>query len=281
MNIFSILQSPDDGTPIGPDLLSEGGIKYEMTKSGVLLLDSCNSRSSDIAYKSVMFKKWDSIVNERIKYYTGKQSVAGLLANWSYRSIRRFNERGREWILDIGCGDGAHLIHLKDRSTYIGLDRNIKRLEILKHKYPEATVIYGDAASLPFRSGSLKHVFSCNAFEHLWYLKDTVVDLFRCTDTHGTLVIVVPTEGGLWSIGRRILSKPHFQKMYPEIDFEFISHVEHCNQANQIIRSLETFFHVKKQFKPTRIPSVIMNVFVELHCQRRDNSCLLRISENQ
>jgi len=95
MNIFSILQSPDDGTPIGPDLLSEGGIKYEMTKSGVLLLDSCNSRSSDIAYKSVMFKKWDSIVNERIKYYTGKQSVAGLLANWSYRSIRRFNERGR------------------------------------------------------------------------------------------------------------------------------------------------------------------------------------------
>jgi ubiquinone/menaquinone biosynthesis C-methylase UbiE len=276
MNIFSILQSPDDGTPIGPDLMSEGGVKYEMTESGVLLLDSGNSRPSDIVYASAMFEKWDSIVSERIKYYTGKESVAGLLANWTYRCIRHFNERGREWLLDIGCGDGAHVAHLKDRSTYIGLDRNIKRLEIMKDKYPEVTAIYGDATSLPFRSDSLKHVFSCNAFEHVWYLKDAVIELYRCAAKNGALVIVVPTEGGLWSVGRRVLSKPHFQKLYPDIDFEFISHVEHCNQANQIIRTLETFFHVKRKYMPTRIPSVIANVFVEIHCQHRDNSGLLR-----
>lgn len=277
MNIFSILQSPDDGTPIGPDLISEGGVKYEMTESGILLLDSGKSHPSDIVYSSPMFEKWNSIVSDRIKYYTGKRTIAGLMANWVYRSIRRFNERGKEWLLDIGCGDGAYLVHLKDRSTYIGLDRNIKRLEIMKHKYPEVTAIYGDATSLPFRSGSLKHVFSCNAFEHFWYLKDTVIDLFRCTDKHGTLVIVVPTEGGLWNIGRKILSKPHFLKKYPDIDFEFISHVEHCNEANQIIRTLKTFFHVQKKYKPIRIPSVMLNVFVELYCQRKDDPGLMRI----
>lgn len=281
MNIFSVLQSPDDGTPLGPDLTSEGGVKYEMTESGILLLDSGNSRPSDIVYSSPMFEKWDSIIGARIKYYAEKQSIAGLLANWSYRSIRHFNERGREWLLDIGCGDGAHLVHLKDRSTYIGLDRNMRRLEILKRNYPEATAIYGDATSLPFRSGSLKHVFSCNAFEHLWYLKDAVINLYRCTDKSGTLVIIVPTEGGLWNIGRRVLSKAHFQKKYPEIDFEFISHVEHCNQANQIIRSLETFFRVQTKYKPTRIPLVIMNVFVELHCQRNNDIVLEKIHGNK
>jgi len=278
MDVFSILQSPDDGTPIRPDLMSEGGIKYEMTKSGILILDPRSSRPSDAVYSSPMFEKWHSILSERIRYYTSKQSVAGMLANWSYRSIRHFNRglKGK-WLLDIGCGDGAHVVHLKDRSTYIGLDRNMERLEILKRNHPETTAIYGDAASLPFRSGSLKYVFSCNAFEHLWYLKDAVLDLYRCTDKNATLIIVIPTEGGLWNIGRKILSKPHFGKMYPDIDFEFISHVEHCNGARQIIRTLETFFHVQKKYKPTRIRSVMLNVFVELYCRRKDDPGLLGV----
>lgn len=278
MNLFSILQSPDDGTPIGPDLKSEGGIQYEQTSSGILILDSKNTRPSDDIYSSPMFEKWNSIIRERIRYYTGKKSVAGVLANWSYRSMRHFNRGLKgEWLLDIGCGDGAHIAHLKDRSSYIGLDRNMNRLEILKRNYPEATAIYGDAASLPFRSGSLKHVFSCNAFEHLWHLKDAVIDIYRCTNKNGTVIIVVPTEGGLWNIGRKILSKPHFQKKYPDIDFEFISHVEHCNEARQIIRTLETFFDIKKKYKPIRIPSVMLNVFVELYCYRKENVGVMRI----
>jgi len=192
--------------------------------------------------------------------------------------MHHLNRRPKgEWVLDIGCGDGAHVVHLKDRSTYIGLDRNMERLEILKRNYPEATAIYGDAASLPFRSGSLKHVFSCNAFEHLWNLKDAVVDLYRCTDKKASLVIVVPTEGGLWNIGRNILSKPHFQRKYPDVDFEFISHVEHCNEARQVIRTLETFFYIQKKYRPSGIPSMMLNIFVELYCQRKDASGLMRI----
>ena len=278
IDLFSILQSPDDGSPIGPDLTSEGGVKYDKTKSGILILDTKNSRPSDAVYSSPMFEKWNAVISERIRYYTKRQSVAGLLANWAYRSMQQFNRRSEgEWMLDIGCGDGSQVVCLKNRSTYIGLDRNMNRLEILKRNYPECTAIYGDATSLPFKSGSLKHVFSCNAFEHLWYLKDAVMDLYRCTHKNSTLVIVVPTEGGLWNIGREILSKPHFQKKYPDIDFEFISHVEHCNEANQIIRTLGTFFHVRKKYKPTRIPSVMLNVLVELYCPRTDAPGLMRI----
>jgi ubiquinone/menaquinone biosynthesis C-methylase UbiE len=272
MNLFSILQSPDDGTPIGPDLKSKSGIQYEQTSSGIYILNPKNNRLSTDIYSSPMFEKWNSIIEERIKYYTGKKTIAGIIANWSYRSIHRFNQRFKgEWLLDIGCGDGAHIVHLKDRSSYIGLDQNINRLEILKRHYPEATAIYGDAASLPLRSHSLNGVFSCNAFEHIWYLKDAVVEIHRCIIKNGKVVIVVPTEGGLWNIGRKILSKPHFQKKYPDIDFEFISHVEHCNEARQIIRNLETFFIIKKKYKPIRIPSVMLNLFIELYAYPKEN----------
>jgi len=270
-DIFSILQSPDDGTPIGTDLVSEGGTKYEMTQSGILILAGKRSFPSDAVYSSPMFERWNSVLSERLQYYTEKQTVAGLMANWSYRSIRNFNRRPKgEWLLDIGCGDGAQLVHLEDRSTYIGLDRNMERLEILKRNYPEATAIYGDAVSLPFRSGSLKYVFSCNAFEHIWYLKDVAVKLYRCVSKDGELIIIIPTEGGGWNVGRKLLSQPHFLREYPDIDFEFISHVEHCNEARQVIRTLETFFHVQRKFKPMRIASVMLNVFVELHCWRRN-----------
>jgi ubiquinone/menaquinone biosynthesis C-methylase UbiE len=269
MNIFSILQSPDDGTPIGPDLVSEGGIKYEMTETGVFLLDSSNSRPSDNVYASAMFEKWDSIVNERIKYYTGKKSIAGLLANWSYGSIRYFNDRGREWLLDIGCGDGAHVANLKDRSTYIGLDRNLKRLEIMKHNYPEIIAIYGDAATLPFRPASIKYVFSCNSFEHIWYLKDAIFEIFRCITNDGLSIIVVPTEGGVWNLGRALISKPFFQKHHPDIDFDFISHVEHCNNARQIVRSFQIFFNTKVKYMPLLIPTIMLNAYLEIHCYKK------------
>jgi SAM-dependent methyltransferase len=277
VKLLSILQSPDDGTPIQPDLTSEGGTKYQMTPSGILILDPKHSRPPDVIYSSPMFERWGSIVTERIQYYTGKQSVAGLVANWGYRNLRRLNHRPKgEWLLDIGCGDGAHIAHLNDVSAYIGLDRNMDRLEILKRNYPDATAIYGDAASLPFKSGSLRYIFSSNAFEHLWYLKDAVVELFRCMDEDGTALIIIPTEGGLWNLGRRFLSKPHFQKKYPDIDFEFISHIEHCNQASQVVRTLETFFDVRKKFVPLRVPSVMFNVVVELDCRPKNNPGLLR-----
>jgi ubiquinone/menaquinone biosynthesis C-methylase UbiE len=270
--LIALLRSPEDGTSIDENLKSEGGIQYEMTDSGILLLDSKVSKPMDEVYSHPDFQKWEDILDERLQYYTEGKTVATKMSQMSYTGIKQFNKRGSDdFVLDIGCGDGVQADLLEDTSTYIGIDRNLKRLEMLKKRHPDATLIYADATNLPFKNGTIKHVFSSNCFEHLWYLKEVVKECYRITHgTNGSMCIVVPTEGGLWNLGRRVYSKPHFTKKYPNIDFELISHIEHTNNAKQIMRTLETFFDINKKYIPTRLPSIYLNPIVQIDCDAKN-----------
>lgn len=199
-----------------------------------------------------------------------KNTIAGRVARLSYKSIKKLNNlTNNEFLLDIGCGDGSQVEFLENKSSYIGLDRNLERLEILKSNYPEATAIYGDASLLPFKTNSIKHIFSSNAFEHIWDLKDAVLEMYRCIKSDGRGIIVIPTEGGLWNLGRMLLSKPHFKKKHPEIKFDFISRIEHCNDSRQVIHTLKTFFEIKKSYLPLFfIPSIYTNLLVEIEINK-------------
>ena len=271
MNVFDILRSPVDQRPIDPDtLVSGGGVAHNRTEAGILHLDSDQVRLSDQVYAHPQLERWANLTKDVIPYYTSKKSIAGKIANAGYRGLRTFNHaKESEWILDIGCGNGAQADLLDNHSNYIGLDRNAQRLGMMLERHPNATAIYGDAGALPFKDKTLKYVFSSFAFEHIWYLKDAVMEIDRCTTDDATVIIVIPTEGGLWNLGRNLISKPRFTKKYPDLDFEFVSHVQHCNQATQVIRTLETFFKVKRRYMPTLIPSVYCNIFVELICTKQ------------
>ncbi len=256
--LAGILASPDDLSPID--------LKAVPIERGVLDLRPARRKPRMASiYDHEQFQRWSRIIEDRIEYYTTRSTVAGRVANWSYKSIGRFNVR-EGWVVDIGCGDGSQLALLDDRSRYVGIDTNVKRLIILKQRYPEATAILADACLLPLRTGAIRNIFSSNAFEHIWRLKDAIAELYRCASDDGRLNIVIPTEGGLWNVGRALLSRPRFKRKYPDIDFDFISHIEHCNNAKHIVRNLETFFEVKKRYLPTRIPSVYCNILVDLEC---------------
>lgn len=271
-HILQVLQAPD-GTELDENLLSRSGKQYEISDGGVLMLDDGIDRPMDVVYKHPQFELWEKALDDRLTYYTTKKTVAGRMAHLSHTGLKKFNARKESQILvDIGCGDGSELERVKDHSTYIGIDRNLKRLEILKKRFPEATAIYADASKLPFKKSSIDFIYSSNAFEHLWYLKEVALECNRCLTDDGEMKVIVPTEGGLWNFGRNLTSKPHFQKKYPEIDFELISHIEHCNQANQINRTLETFFNVKRTFVPFRIPTIYLNVLVEMNCKKTEQS---------
>ena len=241
----------------------KSNLSIKKIEEGVIVLETTD-RKLDFLYETDQFKLWDSIIKDRIKYYTKKNSIAGRIAHFSYNSLAKFNRKNVGYIVDLGCGDGSEVELIDNKSRYIGVDRNLERLIILKRKYPECHAIYCDASDLPFRDRSIDFIFSSNAFEHFWYLKEVVYECYRILKDDGSATVIFPTEGGLWNLGRKLFSQPRFEKKYPEIDFDLISHIEHCNNATQIIRTFETFFHIRRKYLPLRIPTIYLNFLVEI-----------------
>ncbi len=46
-----------------------------------------------------------------------------------------------EWIVDIGCGDGAHYEYIEKRESVIGIERDIESLQKIREKYPQPMLI--------------------------------------------------------------------------------------------------------------------------------------------
>ena len=80
-HILKALKCPKDGTAIGEDLRTEGGNQYHMTEAGVLVLDADLQRPLDVVYSHPEFAIWESMMDERLKYYTEDKGVAGVEVN--------------------------------------------------------------------------------------------------------------------------------------------------------------------------------------------------------
>jgi SAM-dependent methyltransferase len=65
-------------------------------------------------------------------------------------------------VLDLGCGTGR----LTDFATH-GCDASIASVKLAAQRHMQKTFVGGDAASLPFRSGSFDAVFGFHVFMHL------------------------------------------------------------------------------------------------------------------
>ncbi len=88
------------------------------------------------------------------------------------RRLRR--ERGRARVLDIGCGEGRHLICL-GRAGHRAVGVDYERLALQKARTrpdarpirPHLTFALADAFYLPFREASFDAVLDCGCFHHV------------------------------------------------------------------------------------------------------------------
>ena len=94
-------------------------------------------------------------------------------------------------ILDLGCGDGAYITHLKEKaSEVIGLDLEPTKLENTK-KYVQ--VIRADASNLPFIDNSFEIVWASEIIEHTPSL-DTFEEIERIAKSK--IIATVPNPKG-------------------------------------------------------------------------------------
>lgn len=67
--------------------------------------------------------------------------------------------------LDVACGTGFLTRHL--RGEVVGLDASERMLEVARAQAPAATLVQGDALSLPFEDGAFDRVFTSYFYCHL------------------------------------------------------------------------------------------------------------------
>jgi ubiquinone/menaquinone biosynthesis C-methylase UbiE len=67
--------------------------------------------------------------------------------------------------LDVACGTGFLTRHLQGDVT--ALDQSEQMLSIAAERLPDATLVQGDALSLPFEDGSFDRVFTGHFYGHL------------------------------------------------------------------------------------------------------------------
>ncbi|HNW93502.1 MAG TPA: class I SAM-dependent methyltransferase [bacterium] len=97
-------------------------------------------------------------------------------------------------MLDVGCGEGTTLALARPRVA-VGCDLSRTALGMARRQYPQLALTCGDAAALPFRTGTLPAVGSFFAVEHFAEPERMLAELVRVVAPDGKLVVCGPNYG--------------------------------------------------------------------------------------
>lgn len=71
------------------------------------------------------------------------------------------------WLLDLGCSGGNRSSCLPCRMHRVGVDTDLASLRVAAKRYPGASFLAADAASLPFRDCSFDAIFSYSVMQYV------------------------------------------------------------------------------------------------------------------
>jgi ubiquinone/menaquinone biosynthesis C-methylase UbiE len=138
--------------------------------------------------------------------------------------------RGRDKILDFGCGNGVMLPTMSGKfNTVVGIDLCITAASRMSRAYGLKNVflITADGMNLPFRDESFDAVLATSALEHFRDLERAVTEIARVARRGGSLLFLSPTENVFYRFGRWL-----FRYKKPE---------DHYHSAKDIEGVLEKF----------------------------------------
>jgi SAM-dependent methyltransferase len=106
------------------------------------------------------------------------------------RTLRALDPRPGEWVLDAGCGTGAHLASLsRARSRPVGLDFSRGMLREAQRAAPRAELVQADLnRAFPVRRGAFDALLSALVSEHLGDLRSFFAEAFAALRRGGRFV---------------------------------------------------------------------------------------------
>ena len=70
-------------------------------------------------------------------------------------------------VLDVGCGEGATLLHLGEPEGVTGLDLFEEKIRYARTRFPACRFVVGSAYDLPFEDGAFDHIIVRDVIHHL------------------------------------------------------------------------------------------------------------------
>ena len=124
-----------------------------------------------------------------------RQFVEGVLG----RELARRDKERAARLLDLGCGDGNHLLWLKRFAEDLyGCDYNIVRLARARARARDATLFLADILDFPAADGAFDVIFFNHVIEHIPDDLGALSTVRRLLAPGGLLVLGTPNEGAWW-----------------------------------------------------------------------------------
>lgn len=133
-------------------------------------------------------------------------------------------------VLDIGCGNGRHLIEAKKRGlNAVGLDISRNLLKIAKRK-AKVSLILGNALALPFKNGAFGNSICIAVVHHLKAEKDRLTCLKEIARTTKNIILA-----SVWAFEQEKFAK----RKSPDIQLGW--NKESSRFANASLEAFEDF----------------------------------------
>jgi len=153
--------------------------------------------------------------------------------------VRKYG-KGRDSVLELGCGDGHMAQYVK--GMYTGIDLSEDMMKQNKYLKDGDTVVAGDAQQLKFNNDEFDFVFTINLLEHVNQPLDVVREIQRVLKPGGIAFMITP-NGDIESI-LDVLEKLHMK--LPEGDHRFLK----SREFSRIVRQTQ----LKKRYQKKILP---------------------------
>ena len=168
-------------------------------------------------------------------------------------------------ILELGAGN---LNHVK-------FEKNFKLYDVIEPKdylinasnpsdKKKINKIYSDIDEIP-EDKLYDKVISIAVLEHIENLDTILLKVSKKLHPKGKFIVEIPAEGEfLWWLGWRLTTGVGFWLKY-KLDYGVIMKYEHVNNAEKIIKSLNTYFKILKiQSFPLNIKNLRLYIHIEM-----------------
>lgn len=120
------------------------------------------------------------------------QTTAPGVAEHERALVRAAFEPLGERVLDLGCGEGATLLHLGEPAGATGLDLFPEKIAFAQHRLPKCRFVTGSVYDLPFDPCAFDHVLVRDVIHHLDEPPRLVEEAARVLVAGGRLDVLEP-----------------------------------------------------------------------------------------